>query len=373
MATFNLLPKNRVGGEAFKRYFDEIRDNDVTRANAKRDGGAREGGGELGTSREEDQGEEDPSEEVPYERGDDFYLPSRHLRHSGGTIPPDGDTPPVTAGKKIFDQSTLPWSGKQPNRPLQGATKIRLERKRNYLVDPKAVKIEVLCHPDCPPMPDGIWTEIISSSYVELDKVFVGRFSLVTDSKHTESVGDFEISFKNGGARTDKGQIIRTHGHWTIAWGLYRTAVLFLYPERRNELERYSEYIVGQFTAIHAKEHYRVINFDKAVRRKHAQCNWSSLDDMAPFSDLYTEHLNPAGASSSHHSDTLSSSKRPYSAMADPGSPICLRYQRGRCTPPCSYRHVCDRCEGKHPERFCNDRRSERKEDRSDRGTAHKA
>jgi len=55
-----------------------------------------------------------------------------------------------------------------------------LERKCNYLVDPKAVKIEVLCHPNCLPMLDGIWTKIISSSYVKLDKVFAGMFSLVT-------------------------------------------------------------------------------------------------------------------------------------------------------------------------------------------------
>ena len=74
--------------------------------------------------------------------------------------------------------------------------KVRLERKRNHLVDPKAVKVEVLCNPDCPLMFNRIWTEIITSSHVELDKVFAGRFSLVPDSRLIESVGDFEISFK---------------------------------------------------------------------------------------------------------------------------------------------------------------------------------
>jgi len=73
--------------------------------------------------------------------------------------------------------------------------KVQLERKRNHLVDSKAVKVEVLCNPDCPLMFDGICTEIITSSYVELDKVFAGLFSLVADSRLIESVGDFEISF----------------------------------------------------------------------------------------------------------------------------------------------------------------------------------
>jgi len=62
--------------------------------------------------------------------------------------------------------------------------------------------------------------------------------------------------------------------HQTITWGLYKTAVLFLYLKYRDELECYAEYIVRQFITIHMKERHCIINFDKAVRREHAQCNW---------------------------------------------------------------------------------------------------
>jgi len=62
----------------------------------------REGGSELETSREGDQGEGDLSEEIPHEPGNIFYLPSQHLRDTGGTRSSNGDAHLVTVGKKSF-------------------------------------------------------------------------------------------------------------------------------------------------------------------------------------------------------------------------------------------------------------------------------
>ena len=53
---------------------------------------------------------------------------------------------------------------------------------------------------------------------------------------------------------------MRTHGHLTIAWRFYRTALLFLYPECRGEPERLGSSLP---TVIYAREHYRIINLRK--------------------------------------------------------------------------------------------------------------
>ncbi|KIJ36432.1 hypothetical protein M422DRAFT_51053 [Sphaerobolus stellatus SS14] len=105
----------------------------------------------------------------------------------------DEDGTKIEKAKRGFDESKLPWFGK-PNPILDPRIKKTLERKRYYLTDPKQVKQSLLGRADCPPFPDSLWLDVISSKYIDLDKVCTGRFSLAPESSFVQSIGDIDIT-----------------------------------------------------------------------------------------------------------------------------------------------------------------------------------
>ena len=60
-----------------------------------------------------------------------------------------------------------------------------LKLKQNYLLDPKNAKSDILSQPDCLDFPDGVWTDVILSRYINFDQVYSGYYVLDLDYKHT--------------------------------------------------------------------------------------------------------------------------------------------------------------------------------------------
>jgi len=107
--------------------------------------------------------------------------------------------------------------------------------------DPKSVKIAALSQGDCPKFLDSLWLKIIHNSFIDLDKVFSGKFSLESDYKHTETPGDINIVVKSGSGSGKASKSVAMHGDWSLAWGATQDAMAFLYPERKKELGQYQQ------------------------------------------------------------------------------------------------------------------------------------
>ncbi|KIJ56287.1 hypothetical protein M422DRAFT_239512 [Sphaerobolus stellatus SS14] len=90
----------------------------------------------------------------------------------------DEDGTKIEKVKRGFDESKLLWFRK-PDPILDPRIKKTLERKHYYLTDLKQVKQSLLGCADCPPFPDSLWLNVISSKYIDLDK-----FSVMRTSEH---------------------------------------------------------------------------------------------------------------------------------------------------------------------------------------------
>ncbi|KAH9971301.1 hypothetical protein BGW80DRAFT_1137449, partial [Lactifluus volemus] len=95
----------------------------------------------------------------------------------------------------------------------------------------RAIKRKLLANQRRPDFPTSLWSDVISNSFVDLNRVF-----------------DFRRS----------------------AWDRYQGAVLFLYPHRTRELTDYAKDIVDTFIAVPGSPD-RVILYNKRVRTRVAE------------------------------------------------------------------------------------------------------
>ncbi|KIJ43054.1 hypothetical protein M422DRAFT_86136, partial [Sphaerobolus stellatus SS14] len=228
-----------------------------------------------------------------------------------------------------------------------------LSKKRFYLANCKEVKHDLLGQADCPAFPDSLWHDVIVGNYIDLDKVYTGRYSLEADTEFTQTVGDIDFRIRGNGSVGKTVKEIRSHSEWTVAFHSAKTAILYLYPNRREEFAAYENFIIGQFAATKPDEHRRVIALDKAIRKEAARVNNCTLTTVPSFNAFGTQYLNAIGlGASSPGAIPLSSlGKR----RRDDGqtTPTCRRYNRDKCSGPCRFRHICLLCKGRHQAKDC--------------------
>jgi hypothetical protein len=226
-----------------------------------------------------------------------------------------------------------------------------LALKANHLLDLKAAKNDLVSQLDCPNFPDNLWLDVLANRYNDLDKVFAGYYSLESDHKFTETIGNLDITLLSGSGSSRPSKTVESHGDWSIAFSATKRAIAYVYPHRADELSEYEEFIIGLFAAVRPSSlHFKVLNLDKAIRVRVAKDNRLSLVSFEKFSDLSTRHLI---------GDSVPVSRNVRGARPGGGTvPICQRYNAGRCTSDsCKYRHVCTACFGRHPARDCRSRK----------------
>src|SRR5882724_1562140 len=81
------------------------------------------------------------------------------------------------------------------------------------------------------------------------------------------------------------------NGDWGITFTLTKWAILFACPHRSNELDKYEEYIIRQFTGVEVSQHSRMLNLNQAIHLHESQSNHLLLMSFSSFSDLITNHL----------------------------------------------------------------------------------
>lgn len=200
------------------------------------------------------------------------------------------------SGKRFVDDSLLPFinGGRLFRVPGMSDLEATLLLKENYLRDLTYVKHMLVCHPDCPAVPDGVWNDILAGRFVDLDKIFSSMYSIDGDRRERHKVGEIEIVTSQ--VKTSKH--ITEHGDWTLAWNLYQEAVTFVYPHRARELQSYYTHVTGLFAALRGSEKGRAISYDRAVRSDVARNNRRLLTDFGDFNSLYTMHIHTAGSGS---------------------------------------------------------------------------
>ncbi|KAH7904310.1 hypothetical protein BJ138DRAFT_974409, partial [Hygrophoropsis aurantiaca] len=221
-------------------------------------------------------------------------------------------------------------------------------RKTNDLIEkwsagPKEVLATFTNSPYCPEFPSSELKNIITGKPVNMDAVFSGFYSAQPDNKIKETVGDFEIMF----GRPEVSKSIKTGSDWNIAWGYTEDAYRFLFPHRSSELSRYRTYISQTFSTATPEFHFRVITFDKSVRKCVGLCRKYEFTDFSEFENLRSAHFSP-----STKKPTKSLSNRILSSRKD----YCHKWNAGTCTRSaevCRYSHICSTCGGKYKQKDC--------------------
>ena len=342
------LPPSSHGRVAFREFMRQCAESLEERDRAAKSGNPPAGRALQMDQGQEREGAEDETGGSDHERAN--RSGGRDTGGDNGSVGGDGEPGITSTTKRSLDESKLPWFNKAEPK-LDSCVQRRLERKREYLVDVKRVKQLILSRVDAPAFPESQWEVVIRSGHLDFNKLFSDRYSLGADAKVTQKLGEFEVSFP-GESSAKPTKSIASHGDWLHAFSIAKKAILYLYPERGDELDSYAEFIGRQFAATRPSEHRRVINLDQAICRRHAQDNRSSLADVGSFMDLYTQHMHSIGAGSDAQ---RTSSKRTY-----PGGevPTCNRFNDRTCTSvTCTYRHVCTKCQGDHPQKACPDKR----------------
>lgn len=249
------------------------------------------------------------------------------------------------SSKKPFIEAILPFIANRQSRitvtHLRPELQETLRCKKIYARDVAASKQTLICEPDCPQLPDTVWSDILMSKFVDLDRIFSALHSIDGDSSETYKVGDLELSA--GPSKPKKH--ISTAGEWTSSFERYKQGVLFCYPHREKELNDYASHIGRQFTAVGDRNTTRVLHYDRAVRAEASRGNQFLLTDYGEWNHLYTAYIVTPGAVSQSAAST-SEGKRSRNGKSND---ICQRFNQGRCTNnnDCRYRHACSLCGSK--------------------------
>ena len=112
---------------------------------------------------------------------------------------------------------------------------------QNHVIDIKAMKHIVLGSKRVPEFPNSEWNNVLAGKAVNLDIIFSGMYSTVTDNQAIENIGDLELHFE--AAKPAKS--VKTHGDWVIAWRTIYKAMHFIFPHREGKLDEYNNYIMS--------------------------------------------------------------------------------------------------------------------------------
>ncbi|RDX39627.1 hypothetical protein OH76DRAFT_1326752, partial [Lentinus brumalis] len=223
---------------------------------------------------------------------------------------------------------------------------------RAYGVDIKTAKHHLLNSVAAPEFPYTQWTNILRGLAVDLDCVFSGQYSLGRDEKRVEKLGSVEISHR----ALVPSKTVQNSGDWVIAYQRTTEATSYAFPHRRPELEAYGRHILALFGALSPALQQRVIEYDRAVRRRVAAKRDLLLTDLDHFGDLKTQYIDSGGANVVGEETKVGQSSRNSNRASRRQEDPCRRWNNGVCpsqASKCRYRHVCLACAGNHTVAQC--------------------
>lgn len=271
------------------------------------------------------------------------FIASHAKRARSSSSDPDSEEPRRST-KKPFVEAILPFIANRQSRltttQLRPQLQETLRCKRIYSRDVAASKQALVCEPDCPQLPDPIWSDVLLSKFIDLDRIYSALQSIDGDTAETYKVGDLELTA--GPSKPKKH--VTTAGEWTSAFERYKQGVLFCYPHRERELNDYASYINRQFAAVGNANAIRVIHFDRAVRAEASRGNQFLLTDFHEWNHLYTAFIVTPSTISHSVAARTTNTKNSFNERSNEA---CHRFNQGRCPNDdrCRYRHLCSLCD----------------------------
>ena len=212
-----------------------------------------------------------------------------------------------------------------------------------------------------PPIPKALYEKILRWEYVDFAELCprdpLDTAGLDPDPQRYIMLPGLEV------ARA-KRKTIKDIYTWVSCFALYVTVLATKYPDRTPAMMAYL------LTILRAQREYEDPawrTYDESFREMAASTglkDWSKPDESI-FTRVFTgrarkvqlcNHCSLAGHTAD---DCPQSRKRPRESrqlLRAQGrqSNICWDYNEGRCKfTPCKYRHICDRCSGRHPRYEC--------------------
>jgi hypothetical protein len=283
----------------------------------------------------------------PSRRGSGSVSDGENEHHKRSRSPSFDDESPTK--KPRFNESLYAWRIADEINPVSLSPTLEhtLQMVRNHTADIKHALWSLLGSRSVLPFPKSEWKNVLVGTAVNLDAVFTGSFSTISDDKTTAALGSFELAF--GSSKPSK--TVQTHGDWVIAWNATSAATRFVYPHRANELEQYTQYLIQFFGAFPPSCHGKVINLDKAIRKYCGEVRNIELSEFGRFRHLEARYLQSDGLGAS----TGHAQKEKMEPRRSPES--CRQWNDGIChrrASECRYRHVCSGCGGRHRKSECS-------------------
>ncbi|KAH9848512.1 hypothetical protein C2E23DRAFT_938320 [Lenzites betulinus] len=272
----------------------------------------------------------------------------------------DGDEDEPRAKRPRTDPSSYAWAATDflLETRLHPHILRTLELIRIYGADLTQAKRDLSASPSVPEFPESEWTNILTGRAVDLDHVFAGRYTSGPEDKTTERIGDLEFSFR----APVVAKKVSSFGDWVYAWKRASVATVFAFPHRREELDAYGDQIIGLFGALAPAFHARVLDFDRAVRKRVGSSRRSLLTDVGDFADLKIQFIDSCGANVHHAEASAGGTKSGGAGRRGSGGnrkkDACRKYNSEKgcrnLASECRYRHACSNCGGeKHTQHEC--------------------
>jgi hypothetical protein len=291
-------------------------------------------------------------------RGEEQEVENGAGRERDSSESSDEDERPSKHSKGRLDTSKFPWHGKRVNAiaALAPDFKQTFEQLEHFSVNPKGVVQDILSTPGCPPFPPEQWLNIVQWKVVDLAKVLEAAHSTDLEPKQTHVIDDkVELSFR--AAKSSSG--IQSAADHNIAFTKYINALTFVFPQRWEEYTSWNAHMSGLFHAFETSCHFRVIEYDKAVRTLVSLQRHIRLIDYSAFGELQYTFLSSFGVGpNSTESSAGEGGKSERGSGGGKKREPCHKWNRGTCTKSsseCFFLHCCDRkgCRGAHKKSNC--------------------
>ena len=192
--------------------------------------------------------------------------------------------PPDEVERERADPSRYAWAGTGAVRSALLSANLRAtnELLRQYSVDIKRAKRDLLHTVGAPEFPASEWDNILRGFAVDLDRVLGALYSISNDDDEVTELGPFKVSAPRVRATRKVGDA----GQWVYAWNQTVVATSFAFPHRLRELTEYGSHILGLFRVLAPQFHPRLLEYDCAVRRRVGLRRDLELTDVLEFADL---------------------------------------------------------------------------------------
>ncbi|KAL7279056.1 hypothetical protein ACG7TL_006891 [Trametes sanguinea] len=213
--------------------------------------------------------------------------------HSVGSSRDVSDSEERPAKRTRADSSKYAWAASEflLGTQLRPEVQRTLDLIRVYGEDVTQAKRDLAATASAPEFPDAEWTNVLLGRAIDLDHVFSGQYVTATDDKISERIGELELRYRP----PVPAKKIHSFGDWVYAWNKASVAIAFAFPHRRSELATYGDHIIALFGALAEPLHTRVLEYDRAVRKRVGSARRYLLTDFADFADLKIQFIDSGG------------------------------------------------------------------------------